>query len=146
MKILLASLALCFLAPSAQATSQIIVVTNHSSYMPKISYTTLYKYLKVINNSYDTYQGVYWIYLDDKLPSKIIFPSNSLGGHTNDVRAYINVKGSIDAGLDPYLVITHEIAEMAVNPHLLTGVEIADNSTNSFIIQGHVVSGFKERI
>jgi len=146
MKVLLASLALCFLAPSAQASSQIIVVTNHSAYMPKISYTTLYKYLKIVNSHYDTYQGVYWIYLDDKLPSKIVFPLHSLGGHTKDVHAYINVKGSLDAGLDPYLVITHELAEMAVNPYLLTGNEISDGTTNSFIIQGHVVSGFKERI
>ena len=99
-----------------------------------------------MNSHYDTYQGVYWIYLDDHLPSTVLFPFHSLGGHTKDVRAYINVKGSLDAGLDPYFVITHELAEMAVNPHLLTTNEIADEATNSFVIQGHVVSGFREKV
>lgn len=132
--------------PAAHAEKPVIVVINHSSYISRVSYTTLYEYLRIIEGAYPIYKGVYRIYLEDSLPLFLFLPKNALGGHTAQVRAYINVKGTIEAGIDPYVAITHELAEMAVDPYLkdLT-MEIGDNRVNHFTINGHTVADFKGR-
>jgi len=130
----------------AHAQAPTLIVINHSSYIHRVSYTTLYAYLNIVAKTYRIYKGTYRIYLEDKLPSSIIFPKNALGGHTAQVKAYINVKGMVEAKLDPYIAITHELAEMAVDPHLedLT-MEICDNNLDYFTLNGHTVSGFLGR-
>ena len=102
-------------APKTATIKPPLIVVNQSQYIDRVSYTTLYDYLDIVAESYPIYQGTYRIYLVDQLPSSITFPPRSLGGHIAGAIAYINVKGMIQAGYDPYIAITHELAEMATD-------------------------------
>ena len=126
----------------------VLIVINQSKYIDRVSYVALYDYLDLVAKAYPIYQGSYHIYLVDKLPTNIIFPPRSLGGHIPGAIAYVNVKGMINAGYDPYIAITHELAEMATDPNLDTYdasgklLEIADGLTNYFILDGYTVANF----
>ena len=126
----------------------VLIVINQSKYIDKVSYVALYDYLNLVAKTYPIYQESYHIYLVDKLPTSIIFPPRSLGGHIPGAIAYINIKGMINAGYDPYIAITHELAEMATDPDLDTYdksgklLEIADGLTNYFTLDGFTVANF----
>ena len=119
-RILAIIIAMCMLGmPLANAQPKnTIIVINHSKYISNIDYKVLYDYLDLIASYWSIYHGKYYIYLSDYLPDSISFPPGSLGGHIKGVKAYVNIKDIYYAHMDPYLIITHELAEMAVNPNL----------------------------
>ena len=126
-----------------------IVVSIHSKYVHYIDHSTLYQYLSKVALFYPIYQGVYYIYIRDRLPVNIKFPPRAAGGHIAGAVAFIDAKAFNKLNLDIYYGITHELAEMAVNPNLdqfyPDGIpmEICDGINAYFNLNGHKMAYFK---
>ena len=159
MKKTLLALALTLMAmPSANAYRDVvsfegspkIVISINSQYINKIDYQALYEYLDIVSQYYSIYQGTYYIYINDGLPKSIQFPPRAAGGHIKGAIAYIDAKAFHDLNFDIYYGITHELAEMAVNPNLdryyANGepYEICDGTDTYWLTNGHWMSDFKK--
>jgi len=126
-----------------------IIVSLHSAYMKSIDYKTLYDYLNVLSRFYSIYPGTYHIYIRDYLPGNLILPPKAAGGHIAGATAFIDAKAFARLNLDVYFGITHELAEMAVNPNLDqfypdgTPLEICDGVDAYFNLNGHKAAYFK---
>ena len=149
--LVLAIVLLSSIMPSAVATPlqrPVIVVLNESKAFTFTQYSILYQYLNEVAKYWDIYQGVYWIHLRDSLPKKIVFPKGAIGGHVPNAVTYIDIKSTLDMKLDPYYVITHELAEMAVDPnnnrYSTNGklIEVCDGLNQYFLLGNHQVSAF----
>lgn len=134
-----------------------IKVIDRSSYQQEINYLYLQKYLATVDIYWDIYQGSYTIYIDDYLYGADIYniSPSALAYHivegNNEPVAYVNYQAFKDYepfGFDIYLGLTHELAEMAVNPYIWyfdkNGhvVEICDDMP-WVLIEGHWVADFK---
>ena len=116
-RFLAVALVLAIGMPSAQASPR-IAIYNRSHYFKHIDRRVLTHYLSAVSTKWDIYQGTYEIYLYDYMPSFLIIDPRAIGGHTAEVKAYINAKALSESGLSIYYVLTHELAEMATDPHL----------------------------
>jgi hypothetical protein len=130
--------ALCMMAmplAHAEPTGYTINIVNHSKYFKTFNYKLLYDYLYEVSLDWPIYHGTYTIYLYDYMPKadNYIVPSDFVGYHLPGAKAYIDAKKAYQDGFQPYYAITHELAEMAVDPNLTYFdannklVEICDN-------------------
>ena len=135
--------------PNAHADSK-ITIDIKSKYIKSIDRKTLNDYLDILGEFYPIYQGTYHIYIRDYLPTTIKFPPKAAGGHVAGATAFIDAKAFKKLNLDIYYGITHELAEMAVNPNVDKyydngdPYEICDDINAYFIINGHWAADFKK--
>ena len=138
--------------PIAEAKQPKLVIVNHSRFIKEINRKILYDYLSFVSTQWSIYQGTYYFYVSDELPSFLIIDPKALAGHTAQVKAYVNAKDVIESNFSIYYVMTHELVEMATDPYLNTYamkdgekvlVEVADPiETNYLSIDNEHVADF----
>ena len=122
-------------------------IINNSRYLKVIDYSLLFWYLDQVKKYWPIYYGDYYITLGDG-PSPNS-PPDSGAYHWKGANAYVDVKIHYDFNLDPYIGITHELGEMAVDPNIdyydksENLVEICDDNL-VMIYKNHFVSKFSK--
>lgn len=112
-------LALSSSPANADITKPTIIIKNTSSYYKDINVQVLYDYLDTVTKVWpDTYAGTFSIYISNDMPKNLIIDPRAAAGHTAQVQAFVSANITYNSGLSIYYVITHELVEMAVDPHL----------------------------
>lgn len=133
-------LVLVITAPRSYADPVISIKNSTASYQD-IDAHVLNKFLLSVKYQWGwVYQGPYNIYITEHLPTSFSYLHPTIAFHQPGGVIYVGVSEVKASGYDIYYVLTHELAETAINPNLDFYdkgklVEIADPLINQYVDQ-----------
>ena len=119
------SLALSFIAPvahaDAQTTPMIVIINETTTKLVPIDMKVLEDFLSNVQSDWGViYSGPYIVYIVDDIPYNIINikPHSAIALHTDATQIFVSLTEVLRNPYSIYTVITHELAETAIDPYL----------------------------